>query len=253
MLLDQVAEQLEPALPGGGEADAGRPHGAPVARATSARNACRNASPSRLPCHIVPNTCPSGRRRAKSSAPGADGDAAVVDLVARTPARPAPYPPGSPSTLSGANSVRDVEQPEARRPWRPPRPRRRAGPRSVRPSIWKPPQIPSTGRPAARVGDHRAVQAAVAQPARGRRRSRGCPGRTTRSASARSRGSAGEDDVEPGLEAESVDVGEVADPGQAHDGDLERPARTSCRGGRPSRSSASSESSHRSGCHGSTP
>ena len=126
-----------------------------------------------------------------------------------------------------------------------------AGSTIRRPSIWKPPQIPSTGRPAAawsrtaRSSPRERSQARSASVAR-------VPGSTTRSAPASARGVGGEDDVDARLDAERVDVGEVGDPREPYDGDPQPRLVLGWPADRR-RSSASSESSQRSGCHGSTP
>ena len=61
-------------------------------------------------------------------------------------------------------------------------------------------------------------------------------------------------DLEARLEAQRVEVGEVADPWEPHHGDAQpRPGAGSVGAGRSRTDSESSESSHRPGSHGSTP
>ena len=165
------------------------------------------------PAAGTPDHCPVGSRRAFSAT-----------KFVSTSSRP------SPSTSAGAPSTP-------------------SGSRMTRPSIWNPPQIPSSGLPAA----------ACSVTARSRPRDRSqarsaivarVPGRTTRSASA----------TAAGCEANTTSRSGSSPSASTSVKLLIRGSRTTatrraadCAARRPCRSRASSESSQTSGCQGSVP
>ena len=245
VLLDEVAEQVEPARTGRGEGrrpTGGRPSASAEERAPKlvtlqaavphrpedrARRAPRRGTP----------------RRARAT------DPTVVDLVAR--GRRAQRRTGRQAQhLLGRERSCARRAGRALGTGRPARPRSRRGRR----------------RAARASGSHRRCRGPAARVAAWSTIARSSPRERSHAEVADRRAGArqhdqvgvgevarvgGEDDVEVGLEAERVDVGEVADPGEPHDRDAEAGRRSPPR--RPSRSSASSESSQSFGSHGSTP
>ena len=219
VLLDQIAQPVQLLLAQRPEAGVRRRHEAP-ARGGRDPRAGRPAGSRRSPASRA-SACPRPRR--PGSRPGS--------VLARTrsppalrrprggsrtppPARRAPRRPAGP----GSSPARTAPAPAAARARRP-CPARDSTSSSMRsPSIWKPPQMPSTGRPSAARRGERVRQPALAQPLQRPHRAAGA-GHTTRSASASSSARSTNRTTTPGSAASASTSVKFDISGTAHDGD----------------------------------
>ena len=212
VLLDEVAEPVELLLAQRAEAGVGRGHEAPpgVARRPGAgtpggsrrspasrASACPRRRPTRQPSrHSPPSPVTSARRRRPRPRRGGSRSP--------RPARRAPGRPAAASVFCRANRTRTGSSP---RPATVPA-RDSTSSSMVSPSIWKPPQMPSTGRPSAARRDHGVGEPARAQP---RQRPHGAAGagQHHQVGVGQLLGPVGEPHHDARLRGQRVDVGEV--------------------------------------------
>ncbi len=175
----------------------------------------------------------------------------VVDLVARRRRHPAPRPVGNASTLSTPNVVWTSSRPSpsALAPGSPSTP---AGSLIRRPSIWKPPQMPSTARPWAAC-----ASMAVSSP-RSRSQPRSAsvarvPGITTTSAECSARGWSTNATSTCGSRPSASMSVKLLIRGSLTTATRRRSPASGAAAARSPTERESSESSHSSGSHGSTP